>query len=98
MSATSFTRMTQACNDEKDHPLCEYGIEQQNERLPRQYREFLRAADTVTAAWWAHPEVIAVSLFVSMARTPWKDVLPFGPFGCPPIALCHECKDLVLAL
>ena len=83
---------------EEDHPLSERGIEQQNEVLLRRYREFRRGADTVTAAWRAHPEVIAVSLIGSVARAPWKEVPRFGPYRRARVAPWHECKDLDLAL
>ena len=66
-------RMARAC-DEENHPLSERGIKQQNEGLLSRYRDFRRGADAVTAAWRAHPEVIAVSLIRSAARTPWKEV------------------------
>ena len=65
--------------DEEDRPLSERGIEHQNEALLRRYREFRRGADAVTAAWRAHSEVIAVSMFGSVARAPWKEVPRFGP-------------------
>ena len=65
--------------DEEDHPLSDRSIEQQNAMLLRRYREFRRGADAVTAAWRAHPEVIAVSLIGSVARAPWKEVPHFGP-------------------
>ena len=57
-------------HDEEDHPLSERGIEQRNQGLLRRYREFRRGAVAVTAAWRAHPEVIAVSLIGSVARVP----------------------------
>ena len=56
--------------DEEDHPLSERGIEQRNHALLRRYREFRRGADAVTAAWRAHPEVIAVSLIGSWGVEP----------------------------
>ena len=84
--------------DEEDHPLSERGIEQQNEGLLRRYRDFRGGADAVTAAWRAHPEVIAVSLIGSTARAPWKEVPRFGPYRRARIALWHECKDVDLAL
>ena len=84
--------------DEEDHPLSERGIEQRNHALLRRYREFRRGADAVTAAWRAHPEVIAVSLIGSVARVPWKEVPRFGPYRRARVALWHECKDVDLAL
>ena len=84
--------------DEEDHPLSERGIEQQNEGLLRRYRDFRRGADAVTTVWRAHPEVIAVSLIGSAARTPWKEVPRFEPYRRARIALWHECKDVDLAL
>ena len=85
-------------HDEEDHPLSERGIEQRNHALLRRYREFRRGADAVAAAWWAHPEVIAVSLIGSVARAPWKEVPRFGPYRRAWVALWHECKDVDLAL
>ena len=84
--------------DEEDHPLSERGIEQRNHALLRRYRDFRRGADAVTAAWRAHPEVIAVSLIGSVARAPWKEVPRFGPYRRARVALWHECKDVDLAL
>ena len=84
--------------DEEDHPLSERGIEQRNEVLLRRYREFRRGADAVTAAWQPHPEVIAVSLIGSVARSPWQEVPRFGPYRRARVALWHECKDVDLAL
>ena len=75
--------------DEEEHPLSERGIEQQNERLLRRYRDFRRGADAVAAAWLqAHPEVTAVSLIGSVARAPWKEVPRFGPYR---LARCDHC-------
>ena len=53
-------------HDEEDPPLSERSIEQRKQWLLRRYREFRRGADAVTAAWWAHPEVITVSLIGSV--------------------------------
>ncbi len=53
-------------HDEEDPPLSERGIEQRKQWLLRRYREFRRGADAVTAAWWAYPEVITVSLIGSV--------------------------------
>ena len=84
--------------DEEQHPLSERGIEQRNHALLRRYREFRSGADAVIAAWRVHPEVFAVSLIGSVARTPWKDVPRFAPYRRARVALWHECKDVDLAL
>ena len=52
----------------------------------------------MTAAWRAHPEVIAASLIGSVARAPWKEVPRFAPYRRARVALWHECTDLDLAL
>ena len=97
VTITSHRRMVRT-DDEEEHPLSERGIEQQNEMLLRRYREFRRGADAVTAAWRAHPEVIAVSLIGSVAQAPWKEVPRFTPYRRAGVALWHECKDVDLAL
>lgn len=74
------------------------GIAAQNDHLLRQYREFLRAADAVAAAWRNHRAVLAVALIGSLARPPWKEVPRFRPYRRAGIRLWHECKDVDLAI
>ena len=66
-------------HDKEDHPLSERNVEQRNEALLRRYRELRRGADAVTAAWRAHPDVIAVSLIGSVARAPPEGGAARGP-------------------
>lgn len=70
------------------------GIEEANRGLLRRYRDFRRAADTVTTAWRAYPEVAAVSLTGSVAREPWKEVPRFALYRRTRIQLWHECQDV----
>ena len=65
--------------------------------LARQ-REFRVAADAVTDAWTAFPEVRAVAVIGSVAKALWKEVPRFSAFRRAGIEVWHECGDLDLAL
>ena len=73
-------------------------IEQQNEYLLIQQRRFRVAADVVTDAWMAFPEVHAVAVIGSVAKALWKEVPRFSDFRRERIEVWHECRDLDLAL
>src|SRR5437868_14210284 len=73
-------------------------IEQQNEYLLIQQRRFRVAADVVTDAWMAFPEVRAVAVIGSVAKALWKEVPRFSAFRRARIEVWHECADLDLAL
>jgi hypothetical protein len=73
-------------------------IEQQNQILLRQQREFRLAADVVTEAWTTFPEVQAVAVIGSVAKALWKEIPRFSDFRRAGIEVWHECRDLDLAL
>jgi len=73
-------------------------IEEQNRFLLERQREFRRAADTVTEAWMAFPEVCAIAVIGSVAKALWKEVPRFREFRREGIEVWHECSDLDLAL
>ena len=73
-------------------------IELENRHLLDRQREFRMAADVVTAAWMAFPEVAAVAVIGSVARPLWKEVPRFREFRRQGIELWHECGDLDLAV
>jgi hypothetical protein len=64
----------------------------------RQQREFRVAADVVTDAWTGFPEVQAIALIGSVAKTLWKEIPRFSNFRRAGIEVWHECRDLDLAL
>ena len=65
--------------------------------LERQ-RRFRLAADVVTAAWMAFPEVQAIAVIGSVAKKLWKEIPRFRDFRREGIEVWHECGDLDLAL
>jgi hypothetical protein len=73
-------------------------IEQQNRSLLALQRQFRVAADVVTDAWTAFPEVQAVAVIGSVAKALWKEVPRFSEFRRKKIEVWHECGDLDLAL
>ena len=73
-------------------------IEEQNQYLLRQQRRFRRAADVVTDAFMAFPEVCAVAVIGSVAQKLWKEVPRFREFRRARVEVWHECKDLDLAV
>ncbi len=56
------------------------------------------AADVVTDAFVAFPEVCAVAVIGSVAKKLWKEVPRFRAFRRARIEVWHECKDLDLAV
>lgn len=73
-------------------------IEEQNRSLMERQRQFRVAADIVTDAWMAFPEVSAIAVTGSVARPLRKEVPRFREFRRQGIELWHECGDLDLAL
>jgi hypothetical protein len=73
-------------------------IEDQNRYLLARQREFRMAADVVTDAWMAFPEVQAIAVIGSVAKPLWKEVPRFREFRRAHIEVWHECADLDLAL
>jgi hypothetical protein len=73
-------------------------IEKQNHYLLQQQRQFRVAADVVTDAWMAFPEVVAVAVIGSVAKRLWKEVPRFSAYRRQGIEVWHECRDLDLAL
>jgi hypothetical protein len=73
-------------------------IEEQNQSMLRLQREFRVAADVVTDAWSGFPEVQAVAVIGSVARTLCKEIPRFSEFRRAGIEVWHECRDLDLAL
>lgn len=73
-------------------------IEEQNRLLLSQQRQFRMAADVVTDALMAFPEVRAVAVIGSVAQKLWKEVPRFSAFRRARIEVWHECADLDLAV
>ncbi|MDE2380521.1 hypothetical protein [Bradyrhizobium sp.] len=73
-------------------------IEEQNRFMVVRQREFRIAADVVTDAWIAFPEVQAVAVIGSVAKALRKEVPRFSEFRREGIEVWHECRDLDLAL
>lgn len=73
-------------------------IEEQDRYALLRYATFRRAADAVTAAFAALPEVRAVTLFGSVARPLEREVPRFQPYRRLGIELLHGCKDVDLAV
>lgn len=73
-------------------------IERQNQYLLLQQRQFRMAADVVTDAFMAFPEVRAVAVIGSVAQKLWKEIPRFSAFRRARIEVWHECNDLDLAV
>lgn len=73
-------------------------IEEQNRYLLERQRQFRMAADVVSDAFAAFPEVQAIAVIGSVARALWKEVPRFREFRRARIKLWHECSDLDLAV
>jgi hypothetical protein len=73
-------------------------IAEQDRYLLAQLAAFRRAADVVTAAFAAFPEIRAVTLFGSTARPLAREVPRFQPFRRFGIEVLHECRDVDLAV
>lgn len=85
-----------SCWDERIMRRAE--IEKQNHYLLQQQRQFRVAADVVTDAWMAFPEVVDVAVIGSVAKRLWKEVPRFSAYRRQGIEVWHECRDLDLAL
>ena len=73
-------------------------IEENNDRMIGQQREFRVAADVVTGCWLRFPEVQAIAVIGSVAKPLWKEVPRFSEFRKERVEIWHECRDLDLAL
>jgi hypothetical protein len=73
-------------------------IAEQNRYLALRQRQFRVAADALTAAFAARPEVERVALIGSVARPLVKELPRFREFRRAGVAVWHECKDLDLAV
>jgi hypothetical protein len=73
-------------------------IEEQNSYLVECQRRFRIAADVVSEAWMAFPEVQAVAVIGSVAKPLWKEIPRFTEFRRAGVEVWHECRDLDLAL
>ena len=62
-------------------------IDEQNRYLIRQQQHFRIAADVVTDAWMAFPEVSAVAVIGSVAKRLWKEI--------PRFAASFRLRDLI---
>jgi hypothetical protein len=73
-------------------------VAEQNRFMAERQRQFRVAADALTTAFAARPEVIRVALIGSVARPLEKEVPRFREFRRAGIAVGHECSDLDLAV
>jgi hypothetical protein len=73
-------------------------IEEQNRYLLERQSQFRVAADVVTEAWMAFPEIGAIAVIGSVAKPLWKEIPRFSEFRRARIEVWHECSDLDLAL
>ena len=73
-------------------------IAEQDCYLALRQRQFRIAADVVTEAFAALPEVERVALIGSVARPLEREVPRFRAFARAGIGVWHECKDLDLAV
>jgi hypothetical protein len=73
-------------------------IEEQNRYQINCQRQFQLAADVVTDAWMAYPEVQAVAVIGSVTKPLRKEIPRFSEFRRAGIEVWHECRDLDLAL
>jgi hypothetical protein len=73
-------------------------IEEQNQRLSRQQREFRLAANIVAEAWTRFDEIEAIAVIGSLAKPLWKEIPRFSDFRREGVEVWHECKDVDLAV
>lgn len=73
-------------------------IDEQNRLFIERQRQFRMAADVVTKAWMAFPEVVAIAVIGSVAKRLWKEVPRFRKLRTKRIEVWHECGDLDLAV
>ncbi len=80
------------------HELSPEGVTEANRHLIERQALFRQAADVVTAALAGFDEVVAVTLFGSVANPLWKEVPRFSNYRRAGIALWHECADVDIAV
>ncbi|QQS12997.1 MAG: hypothetical protein IPK81_01620 [Rhodospirillales bacterium] len=73
-------------------------IDAEDRRMVERQREFRRAADVVTDAWMAFPEIDAVAVIGAVAKALWKEVPRFSEFRRARVEIWHECGDLDMAV
>jgi hypothetical protein len=73
-------------------------VEEQDRYLVERQRQFRLAADIVTDAWMAFPEIAAIAVIGSVAKSLWKELPRFREFRREGVEVWHECGDLDLAL
>jgi hypothetical protein len=73
-------------------------VAEQNRYLAERQRQFRVAADVLTTAFAARPDVERVDLIGSVARPLVKELSRFREFWRAGVAVWHECKDLDLAV
>jgi hypothetical protein len=73
-------------------------IAEEDRYLLERQRQFRIAADVVTEAWMAFPEVQGIAVIGSVAKALWRELPRFREFPRAGIELWHECGDLDLAL
>ena len=83
---------------ENARALTPLGIAEANAYALAQYDRYRQAADAVTDAWHARPDVLRVTLIGSLAIMPWKEVPRHSPYRQERIEIWHECGDVDLAV
>ena len=83
---------------QRNIPVSEGEIEEQNQYALSRQRTFSEAAHVVAAGLAGIPSVQKVVLFGSVAKPPYKEVPRFRRLRRAGIEVFHECKDLDLAV
>jgi hypothetical protein len=73
-------------------------IADEDRHMLKRQAEFRVAADAMTAALAAFPEVAAVALIGSVAQPLRRERSPYSPFRRQGIAILHQCDDIDLAV
>ena len=83
---------------ERETPLSDGEIADENERMLRRRDSFRRAAELAAAEMAKLPEVEKVVLFGSVAAPPRKEVPRFRRLRRARVEIWHECNDVDLAV
>ncbi len=83
---------------DRDTPVSEGEIAQQNHFMLNRYKAFRLAAERVAASLSELPIVQKVVLFGSVAAPPRKEVPRFRRLRRAKVAIWHECNDIDLAV
>jgi hypothetical protein len=73
-------------------------IEENNQDQIRRQREFRQAADVIAEALAKFPEITAIGVTGSVAKSLWKEVPRFRAFRRAQVEIWHECFDVDLAV